>query len=214
MVKNYWDTRYLAGGFEWGAEPTVVATLAAELMPDQDLRTVLDVGCGYGRDCIYLAEKGFDVSGIDSAQAGVRMAEDWAKEKGLTIRFQAMDMTGMDFEEGSFDAVIMFNTMHFVKEAYRKKAYKEVRRVLKPGGLFVQAVFSLEERGFKEGVEVEKNTFEFKPGRPVHFFSEEELRSDLSGFAIAKLERQDVFEKHQNGDQHYHKEWIAVANKL
>jgi SAM-dependent methyltransferase len=51
---HYWDERYKKGGFEWGDRQTPVAELARDIMEKKKFTRVLDVGCGYGRDCIYL----------------------------------------------------------------------------------------------------------------------------------------------------------------
>ena len=99
-------------------------------------------------------------------------------------------------------------------EKPRRKAIAEIHRVLKPGGVLVQAMFSRNEKGFGEGIEVEENTFEFKPGRPVHFFSEDEIRCAFAQFAIVQLDEVDIHEVHHGGNQHVHKEWLMVAEKV
>ena len=211
---HYWDERYRKGGFEWGGKQTIVAEIARDIMGKRKFKKVLDVGCGYGRDCIYLAKKGFDVVGIDVSTEAVRLARDWANNEGLEIDFRHMDITNNSFKDFSFDTVIMFNTFHFMVEKVREKTVTEIYRILKNGGILVQAMFSRMEKGFGDGIEVEKNTFEFKPGRPVHFFSEGEIRSVFAQFTIGQLDEVDIYEVHQDGNEHFHREWLMVAEKI
>jgi len=75
-------------------------------------------------------------------------------------------------------------------------------------------MFSRNENGFGEGIEVEENTFEFKRDRPVHFFSEGEIRSAFAQFAIVQLDEVAIHDVHQGGDQHCHKEWLMVAERI
>jgi SAM-dependent methyltransferase len=210
---NYWNERYREGGFEWGPNHTIVAEIARDMMEERGFKTVLDVGCGYGRDCIYLAKYGFDVMGVDPSVEGLHLARDWARKEGLNIGFSAVDINANDFDDCSYDVIIMFNTLHFMLERERGKAVSEIQRILRGGGVFIQAAFSQGERGYGRGTEVEKDTFEFKKGRPVHFFPEQELKAMFAHFSLLRLEETDIFEVHQSGDQHYHREWVMVAEK-
>lgn len=209
----YWDERYREGRFEWGDKRTLVAEVARDAMEKRGFKSVLDVGCGYGRDCIYLARTGFDVVGIDVSAEALRLARDWANSDGLKIDFMHMDITDNSFEDSRFDTVIMFNTFHFMLEKVREKSISEIYRILRSGGLFVQAMFSRREKGFGQGREVEANTFEFKRGRQVHFFSGDEIRNAFARFTIERLDEVAIHEVHQDGKEHFHREWIMVAEK-
>lgn len=210
---NYWDERYRTGGFEWGDKRTLVAELALDIMEQRRFMKVLDVGCGYGRDCIYLARRGFDVVGIDVSTEALKLAREWAESEGLNIGFISMDIIKNGFKDRCFEAVIMFNTFHFMLEKVRERTVSEIYRILRDGGVLVQAMFSRKEKGFGQGPEVEENTFECKPGRPVHFFSEEEIRNAFAGFTIERLDEVAIHEVHQDGNEHFHREWFMVGEK-
>ena len=213
---HYWDERYRKGGFEWGCERTIVADIARDIMEQRKFKRVLDGGCGYGRDCIYLAKEGFDAVGIDVSAEALRLAREWANNEGVAVGFRDMDIADTIFEDFFFDTVIMFNTFHLMLEKPREKAIAEIYRILKNGGVLVQAMFSRNENGFGEGIEVEGNTFEFKRDRPVHvhFFSEGEIRSAFAQFAIVQLDEVDIRDVHQGGYHHCHREWLMVAERI
>ncbi len=72
---------------------------------------------------------------------------------------------------------------------------------------------STNDKEFEKGVEVENNSFDFKGGRPLHFFSRDEIESAFSHFDLVKLEEVDIHEVHSRGEEHDHTEWLIVAEK-
>jgi SAM-dependent methyltransferase len=100
---------------------------------------VLDVGCGYGRIAIPLAELGFDVTGIDIARNLLRAARRQASRRRLTVRFDEGSMTAMPYPPASFDIVISLWTAFYelLHEAEQVAALREMHRVLRSGGVAV-----------------------------------------------------------------------------
>ena len=96
---------------------------------------VLDIGMG-GCACMafYLARKGFDVTGIDRSSHAVHRARENAKDKRLKGAFVARraDATKLPFENGTFDVVISFHSLHHI--ARPVAALSEMFRVCRLGG--------------------------------------------------------------------------------
>jgi ubiquinone/menaquinone biosynthesis C-methylase UbiE len=106
----------------------------AELCRVNEDAVVLDVGCGTGGNSCYLVEKyGCRVVGIDIAEQMIRYAQKRAEEMGLTDRvsFRVGDAYGLEFPDGSFDAVLTVFVSQFLDLA---RAFPEFYRVLKEGG--------------------------------------------------------------------------------
>lgn len=98
-------------------------------------QSILDIGCGTGRTTAPLAALGHRVIGIDISAAMVAQA-------GVlypAIDFRAMSATALEFPEAMFDAVLFsYNGLDYIyPETNRRQAIAEIRRVLKPGGLFI-----------------------------------------------------------------------------
>jgi SAM-dependent methyltransferase len=96
---------------------------------------VLDVGCGAGRTTRPLAERGFDVTGIDLSEEMIQAA------RGLFpgMEFRVADATDLGFGSDRFDYVLFsHNGIDYIHpEQERKRALSELRRVLKPDGILV-----------------------------------------------------------------------------
>ena len=94
MTKPIYDDRYARPGLYWGSKPTGLArdlVRIARLLP-RPPRTLVDLGCGEGRDSIYFAREGYRVLGVDISSVGVQKAERRASRLGVGARFQVGDM--------------------------------------------------------------------------------------------------------------------------
>jgi 2-polyprenyl-3-methyl-5-hydroxy-6-metoxy-1,4-benzoquinol methylase len=98
-------------------------------------RKVLDFGCGGGEGTVALSTMGVDIMGIDSDQAGyntIPHAVKYASEKGQKIDFRLMDGEKMEFNDRSFDVVLMIDVLEHISDPY--KVFDETGRILKSGG--------------------------------------------------------------------------------
>jgi tellurite methyltransferase len=102
--------------------------------------SILDAGCGGGRNLAYFLRCGFAVCGVDStpeAVAAVRaLAARWAPDLPAES-FRAEPVEAMSFPAASFDVVLSSAVLHFARdEAHFHAMVREMWRVLRPGGLF------------------------------------------------------------------------------
>ncbi|MDJ0715400.1 MAG: bifunctional 2-polyprenyl-6-hydroxyphenol methylase/3-demethylubiquinol 3-O-methyltransferase UbiG [Prochloraceae cyanobacterium] len=95
---------------------------------------VLDVGCGGGFTCEFLAARGAIVSGIDQSQNCIAKAREHAQKNSLTIEYKNSESENLPYEDSSFDAVICVDVLEHVSDL--KQSILEIDRVLKPGGFF------------------------------------------------------------------------------
>jgi ubiquinone/menaquinone biosynthesis C-methylase UbiE len=98
---------------------------------------VLEIGCGTGT--LSLAAKtrvgpNGSVNGIDIAPEMVEAARRKAERKGVDVTFQVGSIAGIPFPDNRFDVVICSFMIFHMPEDVRNKGFKEIYRVLKPGG--------------------------------------------------------------------------------
>lgn len=211
----FWEKRYRERGFEWGADPSLVGRIVADFLSGNKHARVLDIGCGYGRDCIYLARKGFDVVGVDISCVALALGEEWKKREGISnIQFVCADIKAEAIEymfaSESFDAVALYNVMQLFDDNQRRNLAAAFKQILKPGGLLIQAVFSEKEKGYGCGELVEKNSYLTSAGRFRHFFCKEEIEELFAGFDFLRLEQVVIPEQQVGKPPHVHQEWLIV----
>jgi SAM-dependent methyltransferase len=102
------------------------------------VRRVLDLGCGTGGHAVLLAERGYEVVGVDRAPEMLRHA----RKRAPSARFELADIASLDLGE-RFDAVLMMFAVlgYHAGNADVAGALASVRRHLRPGGLFVSDVW-------------------------------------------------------------------------
>ena len=109
----------------------------------------LDLGCGAGNYAIYLAGRGFDVTGVDISPTAIRIATENARKKGVRCRFIVADLLG-DMHEvpETFDFAYDWELLHHIYPEDRERYIRNVHSVLKPGGLYLSVSFSEEDPQF------------------------------------------------------------------
>jgi len=160
------------------------------------VKNVLDLGCGTGRHCIYLAKNDFDVVGIDVSESALKMANSWVRKERLTnVAFMRGTMTNIPFDNNYFDAVVSVSVIHHAVKKDIVKTIDEVDRVIKKNGIFFTNLASMKDPRYGSGQKVENGTFrifeafEEKHFEELHhFFSKREASKLLARFAKAKIE--------------------------
>ena len=108
----------------------------AKIFKEKKVKKVLDLGCGSGRHTVYFAQKGFDVYGFDIAEEGVKLARKWLKKEGFKAKFKIGSIyKKLPYKDNFFDAIVSTQVIHHGKIQDIRKAIKEIKRILRPGGL-------------------------------------------------------------------------------
>ena len=102
----------------------------------------LDICCGAGTNTVYLAEKGFTVTGIDISPKAIEYAKKKAEKQGVKISFKVQNFLNLSFKAEEFDFVFDMGCFHHVEVDQRPIFVKGVHRVLKENGNYLLTCFS------------------------------------------------------------------------
>lgn len=165
-------------------------------LPTESKGMVLDLGCGNGRNSIYIA-KHYEVAGIgyDSSHSAINEANKLAQDLLLKFSVRSIAET-LPLEDGSVTLTLDMMSSHFLNNKERHQLWSEVHRVLVPGGWFLLKTFLLDgdlhtKRLLAERPAKEKNTY-IHPviGVPEHVYDEATLTKELEEhFIIHKIYR-------------------------
>lgn len=104
MDQTAWDERYAGPELVWGSGPNCfVAGELAALPPGR----AIDLGTGEGRNAIWLAERGFTVTGVDFSRVGLARAAELAAERGVSVDWVHADLLGYQPTPGGYDLVLI-----------------------------------------------------------------------------------------------------------
>jgi ubiquinone/menaquinone biosynthesis C-methylase UbiE len=102
----------------------------------------LDICCGAGTNTVYLAQKGFEVTGIDISSKAIEYAKKKAQQASVKIDFKVQNFLELPFKDEEFDFVFDMGCFHHVEVEDRTKFIRGVHRVLKSGGVYMLTCFS------------------------------------------------------------------------
>lgn len=128
----------------------------------------ITLGCGVGRETIYLAKKGFDVIGLDFSPTAIRQARRRAKAEGIEVPFVVDDLTNLRHVGGTFDLVTDFGALNDMNQEARDQYMENVLPLTHPGSRYLMFCFDkmlpLDEvnRRFSEHFRIEE--LERRPG--------------------------------------------------
>jgi len=121
------------------AQPDLIAAVEKDEIKGP---TVLDIGCGDGGNAIYLASKGFDVTGVDVSTKAISIAKQNAKRAKVDVKFITLDAIKIGTLNKKFDTIIDFGLFHNIVGKSRKQYLRALSDVCNSKGQFLMLCFS------------------------------------------------------------------------
>lgn len=141
-----WNQRYNQPDYVYGTQPNDFLHSVSASMPRGKL---LSLGEGEGRNAVYLAALGFDVTAVDSSDVGLEKARRLAAEKNVKLTTITADLSEYQIQPDSWDVIV--SIFCHVPSAIRVPLHQAVVLGLKPGGVFVLEAFTPRQIDMKTG---------------------------------------------------------------
>src|SRR5690349_16681532 len=146
MPHPSWNESYASGNLPWDTgqpEPLLVDFITSGVVVSG--QRTLEIGAGTGTNAIWLAERGFDVLGVDVSPLPVERANAKTAGRALSCRFVTLDFLAAPPPGGRFSFVFDRGCFHvFDEPAERARFAAHVAAVLEPGGLWLSLIGSTE----------------------------------------------------------------------
>lgn len=192
MVKrNVWEKIYKEIPLEkipWRSAPV---TWFYELVDDGTIPvgTALELGCGTGEKAIYLAKRGFRVTGVDISQTAIKHARKLAKGEKVEADFFAKDAADLSFlQKREFDFVLDFANLHGIARNKQQAYARQIIEHSKKGGSFFLRIFSKRTPNRNKNYFVDKLVGDWE----IWYFSEQDIHKLFgSDFKIVKRHKED-----------------------
>jgi len=201
MDKPFWEQTYhddSVSTFTKG--PTVDVAEYWTLFPVGG--SVLDVGCGEGRNSIFLAEKGFIVDAFDISEAGINKAKRIANTRGMDVNFMCCDLARFIFER-NYDVILSHGVLHLCDKNIRDTFIKHAKLHTSAKGYNAIGVFTNRLPATPDNAPFTKSLFDVG-----------ELPANYSDWEIVH-HLEDVFEDtHPGGIHHQHAYERIIARKV
>lgn len=176
--QNHWDQRYSAPGYRFGKEPADF--LRREAGQLSKASKVLCLADGEGRNSVYLASLGHDVTAFDASSVALVKARDLAAERELSVDFNLSDVEDWDWSQ-QYDAVVgVF--IQFAGPDLRNQIFDWMKGAVAPGGVLLLHGYVPRQLEYKTG----------GPGVAENMYTEALLRDAFAGFEVLQLRDYDA----------------------
>ena len=133
--REKWEARYRAPDYLRGTQPV---QLLEERLGQLPKGRALGLAAGAGRNEVFLAQHGYEVTAVDISPKGLSLCRDLARERGVEVATVAADLRIYDLGQGQWDLITNF---YF----YQPEVLPRIMPALRPGGIFVLQTFSIDQ---------------------------------------------------------------------
>ena len=189
---QYWEKNFLNKPEMFGLDPSEAAINTLKTFKEEDIKKIVELGAGLGRDTLFFAKNAINVEALDYSPAAIKIINKKSLEHKLSdlITTQIFDVRKkLPFKDNSIEAC--FSHMLYcmaLSIAELKYLNSEICRILKSGGINVYTARHTEDGDYKNGTFIGEDLYE-NDGFIVHFFSEEKVKKITDGFNIRSIEK-------------------------
>lgn len=217
--REYFDSEYGRVDSYWGNQPNLlVSMISGRLKPGS---RILEVGCGEGRNAIFLARLGFKVVATDIAEKGIEKARRLAEINDCKVEFINLDAHDSHDHLDSFDCVLLINVLQLLRADKIADRIHHFQSIVAPGGAMAVEVFTVDDPLYKTHIESGKPPVapltinHPSRGYPVRFFERGEIASYFGGWMLIYYNEGLIYDKPHGIHADFHEHDLAqlVARK-
>lgn len=164
---SYYEAEYQKDEYFWGVEPSAMCLKVLELMPPTRPLKLLDIGCGEGKDAVFFARCGYEVSAFDISEAGLDKLKRPSEKARVNVR--AFKGNLCDYRLGEdFDILFSSGALHYIRPELRDEVMENYKSHVRAGGLAAFHVFV--EKPFIAPPPEKEEGYNWKSGQLFTYF--------------------------------------------
>jgi len=217
--RQFFDVQYSKSGSYWGDQPNLLVPLVSSYLRPQS--RILIVGCGEGRDAVFLARLGFEVVATEISPKGLMRAEEISSYNGHKPELLLLDAHKPHDHLGAFDAVLLMNVIQFLNPDSISERIEHFKSLVNSRGIFSAQLFTIEDPRYlaliNSGDEIIGRLTVEDPERKyrVRYFEKGELASYFHSWEMIYYHEGLMWDKPHGAQLDFHQHGIAqmIARK-
>lgn len=151
LAKWFYDFIYRYGKIPWDSGPRKELV---ELVDSGRIKPcrVIDLGSGTASNCVFLAQRGFDVTGVDYSESAVQLGIQRARKAGVSVDFIKDDLTDLRYVKGQFDFLVDYGTLDDLHPRDRDRYMKNIIRLTNDNSIFLLYCFEWPPRWWEKPI--------------------------------------------------------------
>ncbi len=200
-----YDNHYASKEYYWGLEPNKLCYEIMQRKPPIKPYKILDIGCGEGKDAVFFAKNGYDVTAFDISETGIQKAQSLADIHGVKVNFFKADIK--DFRvETDYDIIFSSGVLHYTPLNLRQNLINNLKDHTKIGGINVLNIF-VGKPFIQPAPDMEKEELQ------VDIWKSGELFTYYYDWLLHKNE-EIIFDCNSSGVPHKHCKNVLIAEKV
>jgi len=188
---RHWEDSFSSKPEMFGLEPSIVAIKSTKLFKEKNIKNIVELGAGLGRDTIFFAQNSIRVEALDYSPTAIKVINKKKNNNNLEnfISTKIFDVRKkLPFEDNSIEACYshMLYCMAF-SNTDLENLNDEICRILKPGGVNIYTVRHIEDGDYKNRIHIGGDLYE-NDGFIVNFFSKNKVNQLSKGFQLLDIE--------------------------
>jgi len=189
---QHWEASFLSKPEMFGLEPSIASIKAVKSFKEENIKNIVELGAGLGRDTIFFAQNSIRVEALDYSKRSIESITNKSKKLNLSdfIKTKIFDVRKkLPFKDNSIDGC--FSHMLYcmaLTNLELENLNREVCRILKPKGINIYTVRHTNDGDYKNGIHRGEDLYE-NDGFIVHFFSKDKVKQLSKGFEILDIEK-------------------------
>ncbi len=165
---SYYEENYQKNEYYWGIQPSMMCLKVLELLPPVKRYKLLDVGCGEGKDAVFFARCGYDVSAFDISEAGLEKTKRLADYAKVTVNTFRANIWDYRLDE-HVDVIYSSGVLHYIKPELRDEIMADYKMHINENGITAFQVF-VEKPFIAAAPEKEAHSHYWKSGQLSYYF--------------------------------------------
>ena len=173
--ENPYDQRYADKEFYWGKQPSAMCDRVIEIFqPSAKKRLkLLDLGCGEGRNAVYFAKHGFEVTALDASLAGLRKTKMYAREVGISLKTVQADILNYKIKD-TYNVIFSTGTLHYLSPEVRQQRFQNYKDCTSSDGINGLSVF-VQKPFIARAPDAEDTAYPYKSGELLSYYWDWEI---------------------------------------